>query len=122
MTGRDLPGPRPGYYPPPPSPDAVDTRRASRPALAQQQLMARISATRKARQQRTVIVVCTLLSVVVLLVATGTWALSSYINGHVARVSAGAHRCACVGCGSPGVPCRAARLPSAKRTMRAAAY
>ena len=86
--GEDLPGPRPGHYPPP-SPGAVGTRHAPASALAQQQLMARISATRKAQRQRTVIVVCTLLSVVVLLVAAGTWALTSYINGHVARVSAG---------------------------------
>src|SRR5207248_10773625 len=73
----------------PAAPGAVGTRHAPRPGLAQQQLMARISATRKARQQRAVIVVCTLLSIAVLLVATGTWALTSYINGHVGRVSAG---------------------------------
>jgi LCP family protein required for cell wall assembly len=85
--GQDPPGPRPGYYPPPPG--AVSTRHAAAPGLAQQRLMARISATRKARQQRTVIVVCTLLSIVVLVVATGTWALTGYINSHVSRVSAG---------------------------------
>jgi LCP family protein required for cell wall assembly len=88
--GQDLPGPRPGYYPAPPgSAGTVGTRHAARPGLAQQQLTARVSATRKARRQRAVIVVCTLLSVAVLLVATGTWALTSYINGHVDRVSAG---------------------------------
>jgi LCP family protein required for cell wall assembly len=85
--GQDPPGPRPGYYPPPPG--AVGTRPAAATGLAQQRLTARISATRKARRQRTVIVACTLLSIVVLLVATGTWALTGYINGHVARVSAG---------------------------------
>jgi LCP family protein required for cell wall assembly len=84
--GQDPPGPHPGYYPPPPG--AVGTRNAA-PGVAQQRLTARISATRKARQQRTVIVLCTLLSIVVLLVATGTWALGGYINSHVARVNAG---------------------------------
>jgi LCP family protein required for cell wall assembly len=86
---RDLPGPRPGYYPPSPGEGGVATRRAPRPGRAHAPLTARASATKQARRQRTVIVVCTLLSVVVLLVATGTWALSSYINGHVGRVSAG---------------------------------
>ncbi len=85
--GQDPPGPRPGYYPP--LPGAVGTRQAAAPGVAQQRLMARISATRRARRQRTVIVACTLLSIVVLLVATGTWALGGYINSHVARVSAG---------------------------------
>ena len=85
--GQDPPGPRPGYYPPPPG--AVGTRPAAATGLAQQRLMARISATRKARRQRTVIVACTLLSIVVLLVATGTWALTGYINGHVLHVEGG---------------------------------
>ena len=71
-------------------PGAVGTRQAAAPGLAQQRLMARISATRKARRQRTVIVACTLLSIAgPALVATGTWALTGYVSGHVARVSAG---------------------------------
>ena len=75
--GEDLPGPRPGYYPPPPG--TAGTRHAVRPALSQQQLTARISATRKARRQRTVIVVCTLLSVV------GAAIALTYENGLLVR-------------------------------------
>jgi LCP family protein required for cell wall assembly len=51
--------------------------------------MSRISAGRKARQHRALALVCTALSLVVLLTAAGGWALTSYINGHVGRVSAG---------------------------------
>jgi LCP family protein required for cell wall assembly len=51
--------------------------------------MARISAGRKARQQRALAVACGLASVVVLLLAGGSWALTSYVNGHVGRVNAG---------------------------------
>ncbi|MEP7023728.1 MAG: LCP family protein [Actinomycetota bacterium] len=83
-----------------PAPDPVPPRSASRssqpggrrratPALAQQQLMARITAGRKARQQRALMIACGVMSIVVLLVAGGTWALTSYINGHVRRVNAG---------------------------------
>ena len=56
---------------------------------AQQQLMARISAGRKARQQRAVAVVCGAASALVLLIAGSAWALSSYVNSHIGRVNAG---------------------------------
>jgi LCP family protein required for cell wall assembly len=83
-----MPGPRPGRYPAPVSRPAGVRRRTS-PAVAQQQLMARISAGRKARQQRALAVVCGAASALVLLIAGSGWALSSYVNGHIGRVNAG---------------------------------
>jgi LCP family protein required for cell wall assembly len=65
------------------------TRRRGSAPLVQQQLMARISAGRRARQQRALAVVCGAMSVIVLLIAGSSWALTSYINGHVGRVNAG---------------------------------
>ena len=51
--------------------------------------MARITAGRRARQQRALAIACGAVSIVVLLVAGGGWALTSYINDHVGRVNAG---------------------------------
>jgi LCP family protein required for cell wall assembly len=51
--------------------------------------MARITAGRRARQQRALAIACGAISVVVLLIAGSSWALTSYINGHVGRVNAG---------------------------------
>ena len=51
--------------------------------------MARLAAGRKARQRRALAVACSLASAVVLLIAGGGWALTSYVNGHVGRVNAG---------------------------------
>src|ERR1700737_3054978 len=98
-----IPGPRPGVYPPPPrspAPSAsgarppgktkhTGTRRRPGPAPAQQQLMARISAGRKARQRRTLLMASGAMSALVLLAAGSAWALTSYVNGHLARVNAG---------------------------------
>ncbi len=96
-----VPGPRPGFYPAPVSgasrgspadesePRQPGARRRGSPAVAQQQLMARISAGRRARQQRALAVVCAAMSALVLLVAGGGWALTSYVNSHVGRVDAG---------------------------------
>lgn len=99
--GRDLPGPRPGYYPAPRGGSAggggggggatggTGTRHAVRTTPGGPPVTDRFPAPRKARRQRAVILVCSMLSVAVLLIASGTWALTSYINGHVGRVSAG---------------------------------
>jgi LCP family protein required for cell wall assembly len=65
------------------------TRRRSNQPGAQQQLMARLAAGRKARQRRALAVACSLASAVVLLIAGGGWALTSYVNGAVGRVNAG---------------------------------
>src|SRR5450755_3080595 len=65
------------------------TRRRNSTPLAQRELMARITAGRRARQQRALAIACGAISVAVLLVAGGGWALTSYINGHVGRVNAG---------------------------------
>ena len=114
-----IPGPRPGFYPaaaiedPPPvlvggtplasmtgSPGAAGpasgnrsrhtgARRRTGPAPAQQQLMARISATRKARHSRAILVACGVLSSLVLLAAGSAWAVTSWVNGNIGRVNAG---------------------------------
>src|SRR6266581_9010384 len=83
-----IPGPRPGFYPPG-VPRHSRTRRRNTPADAQQRLMARISAGRKARQQRALAVLCGAASALVLLIAGSAWALSSYVIGHIGRVNAG---------------------------------
>ena len=64
-------------------------RRRTGPAPAQQQLMARISATRKARQNRALLVACGVLSSLVLLTAGSAWAVTSWISSNVGRVNAG---------------------------------
>jgi LCP family protein required for cell wall assembly len=114
-----IPGPRPGFYPPPaienpppvlvggtPLASTADSANAARsgsgsrsrhtgarrrtgPAPAQQQLMARISATRKARQYRALLVACGVLSSLVLLAAGSAWAVTSWVNGNIGRVNAG---------------------------------
>jgi LCP family protein required for cell wall assembly len=67
----------------------TDVRRRTAPARAQQQLMARISATRKARQSRALLVACGVLSTLVLLVAGSAWAVTSWVSSNVGRVNAG---------------------------------
>jgi LCP family protein required for cell wall assembly len=64
-------------------------RRRPGPAPAQQQLMARISAGRKARLRRALLVACGALSALVLLAAGSAWAVTSWVNGNVGRVNAG---------------------------------
>src|ERR1700728_1721951 len=88
------PGPRPGGpRPPGPQPPGgkrrVGTRRRPGPSPAQRQLMARISASRRARQRRALLMASGVLSALVLLVAGRAWGLTSYINGHLGRVNAG---------------------------------
>jgi LCP family protein required for cell wall assembly len=51
--------------------------------------MARISAGRKARQRRTLLMASGAMSALVLLAAGSAWALTNYVNGHLARVNAG---------------------------------
>lgn len=51
--------------------------------------MARISAGRKARQRRALLMVSSALSAVVLLAAASAWAVTSYVNDSLSRVSAG---------------------------------
>jgi LCP family protein required for cell wall assembly len=98
--------PRPGFYPPasaparPPAPPAsglrpsgktrhTGTRRRASPAPAQQQLMARISAGRRARQRRAMLMASGAMSALVLLAAGSAWALTGYVNSHLGRVNAG---------------------------------
>ena len=65
------------------------TRRRPAPAPAQQQLMARISAGRRARRRRALLVAAGLMSALVMLASGSAWALTSYINDHLGRLNAG---------------------------------
>jgi LCP family protein required for cell wall assembly len=67
------------------------TWRGPAPAAGQQrqQLMARISAGRRARQRRTLLIATGALSALVMLVSGSAWALTSYVNDHLGRVNAG---------------------------------
>lgn len=91
----EIPGPRPGFDPPAPAPRPSGktrhggTRRRPGPAPAQQQLMARISASRKARQRRALLMACGAMSALVLLAAGTAWALAGCINSHLVRIAAG---------------------------------
>jgi LCP family protein required for cell wall assembly len=78
----DLPAPSPG---PPPR----GGRRRPGPSAAQQRLMTRIAAGRKARQRRLMLTVSAALSVAVLFVAGTAWGFTSYINDTIGRVNAG---------------------------------
>src|SRR5260370_20430552 len=101
----EISGPRPGFYPPAPEPTRpsappasgpqpsgktrhTGTRRRPSPAPAQQQLMARISAGRRARQRRAMLMASGAMSALVLLAAGSAFALTSYVNGHLGRVNA----------------------------------
>src|SRR5579864_1579781 len=90
-----IPGPRPGFYPPAPGPQPpgktrhTGTRRRPAPAPAQQQLMARISASRRARQRRALLMASGVMSALVLLAAGSAWALTGYVNSHLGRLDAG---------------------------------
>jgi LCP family protein required for cell wall assembly len=87
-SGRDLPPPRPGYYPAPAHPPGATRRRAA-PSAAQQRLMNRIAAGRRARQRRAYLVICAAMSAVVLFVSGAAWGFTSYINDSIGRVNAG---------------------------------
>jgi LCP family protein required for cell wall assembly len=87
-VGGDLPPPRPGYYPAPAHPPRA-TRRRPGPSAAQQRLMNRIAAGRRARQRRAYLVICAAMSVVVLFVSGAAWGFTSYINDSIGRVNAG---------------------------------
>ena len=78
----DPPAARPG---PPPR----GGRRRPGPSDAQQRLMTRIAAGRKARQRRLMLTVSAALSVAVLFVAGTAWGFTSYINDTIGRVNAG---------------------------------
>ena len=87
-SGRDMPPPRPGHYPAPAHPPRA-TRRRPGPSAAQQRLMNRIAAGRRARQRRAYLAICGAMSVVVLFVSGAAWGFTSYINDSIGRVNAG---------------------------------
>jgi LCP family protein required for cell wall assembly len=100
-------GPRPGLHPPASAPALrspassasglrpsgkirhTGTRRRPGPAPAQQQLMARISARRRARQRRALLMASSAMSALVLLAAGSAWALTRYVNDQIGRIDAG---------------------------------
>src|SRR5260370_25384895 len=63
-------------------------RRRPSPAPAQQQLMARISAGRRARQRRALLMASGAMSALVLLAAGSAFAVTGHVNGHLGRVKA----------------------------------
>ncbi len=65
------------------------SRRRPGPALAQRQLMERISAGRKARLQRAMLGVVGAFSAVVMMTAGGAWVLTTYVSSSLGRVNAG---------------------------------
>jgi LCP family protein required for cell wall assembly len=56
---------------------------------AQQRLMNRIAAGRKARQRRAMLAICGAMSAVVLFIAGTAWGFTSYINDSIGRLNAG---------------------------------
>src|SRR5258707_5746088 len=80
----EIPDPRPSGKTRHPGP-----RRRPSPAPAQQQLMARISAGRRARQRRAMLMASGAMSALVLLAAGSAWGLTGYVNSHLGRVNAG---------------------------------
>jgi LCP family protein required for cell wall assembly len=85
---RGMPAPRPGLYPGPANPPRA-SRRRSVPSAAQQRLITRIAAGRKARRRRAMLTVCAAMSAVVLFVSGAAWGFTSYINDSIGRVNAG---------------------------------
>jgi LCP family protein required for cell wall assembly len=55
----------------------------------QQQMLRQIAASRKARQQRMLLTILGAASALVLFLSGGTWVLTSYVTGHVGRLSVG---------------------------------
>ena len=83
-----MPPPRPGFYPATAHPPRA-TRRRSAPSAAQQRLMNRIAAGRRARQRRAYLAICGVMSAVVLFASGAAWGFTSYINDSIGRVNAG---------------------------------
>jgi LCP family protein required for cell wall assembly len=84
----DRDGEDPGTDAPGSRSDTAPHRRGP-PPTAQQRLMARIAAGRKARQRRAFLVASAIVSALVLFVAGAGWALTGYVNHAVSRVNAG---------------------------------
>src|SRR5258708_5671788 len=78
----EIPDPRPSG-----KTSRAGSRRRPSPAPAQQQLMARISAGRRARQRRALLMASGAMSALVLLAAGSGFARPSYVNGHPGRVN-----------------------------------
>jgi len=84
----EIPAPRPGHYPAPAHPPRPARRRPA-PSAAQQRLLHRIAAGRKARKRRAYLAICAAISAVVLFASGAAWGFTSYINDSIGRVNAG---------------------------------
>src|SRR6516165_1505811 len=87
MTGTDD-GAR-GRAGAPSRPGPASPKRRPAPSGQQRQMMARISAGRRARRHRSLLVASGALSALVMLVSGSAWALTGYVNAHLGRVNAG---------------------------------
>jgi LCP family protein required for cell wall assembly len=64
-------------------------RRHPVPGTAQQRLLSQIAAGRRARRHRLLLIITAAASALVLATSGGAWALTSYVTGHLGRISAG---------------------------------
>jgi LCP family protein required for cell wall assembly len=74
---------------PPSAGGAPGARRPAGTLSAQQRLVRQIAAGRRARRQRAVLAVLAGMSSLVLLISGGGWLVTSYVTGHIGRLSAG---------------------------------
>jgi LCP family protein required for cell wall assembly len=65
------------------------SRRRPAPETAQQRLLSQIAAGRRARRRRLLLTLTAAASCLVLATSGGAWALTSYVTGHLGRISAG---------------------------------
>jgi LCP family protein required for cell wall assembly len=64
-------------------------RRRPGPLTAQQRLLNQIAAGRQARRQRAMLTVAAVVSALVLVTSGGAWAVTTYVAGHLSRLSVG---------------------------------
>ena len=64
-------------------------RRRPAPPTPQQRLLNQIAAGHQARRQRALLTIAAVASALVLVTSGGAWAVTSYVNGHLGRLSAG---------------------------------
>jgi LCP family protein required for cell wall assembly len=64
-------------------------RRPGPPLTAQQRLLNQIAAGRRARHQRAMLMVAAVVSALVLVTSGGAWAVTTYVTGHLSRLSVG---------------------------------
>jgi len=70
-------------------PTGARPRPRPRPQTAQQRLLNQIAAGRQARRQRAMLTVAAVVSALVLVTSGGAWAVTTYVTGHLDRLSVG---------------------------------